>query len=216
MEYYSTNWSTYFLFVLLRLNHTHLLLSLVCLWLFLSILRSMTQLRERYKYFSYSLCPITSTDSPIINVCSVMSNSLWPHGQQAIRLLYQWNFPGKNDGIGDSEIKPTSLHLLHCQMDSLPLCHLGRQIDLGNDNSSCFFNFFFPCCLTELLDKIVNCFSAYGKFSAKLTHIRAGLRTGSLNSHLRPLFKIKNHNCLVNKRWSSGQGREHQWCGTCK
>ena len=100
MEYYSTNWSTYFLFVLLRLNHTHLLLSLVCLWLFLSILRSMTQLRERYKYFSYSLCPITSTDSPIINVCSVMSNSLWPHGQQAIRLLYQWNFPGKNDGIG--------------------------------------------------------------------------------------------------------------------
>ena len=29
-----------------------------------------------------------------------MSNSLWPHGRQPSRLLYPWNFPGKNTGVG--------------------------------------------------------------------------------------------------------------------
>ena len=28
--------------------------------------------------------------------CSVVSNSLWPHGLQPTRLLYPWNSPGKN------------------------------------------------------------------------------------------------------------------------
>ena len=31
---------------------------------------------------------------------SVMSNSLWPHVLQPARLLYPWNFPGKNMGMG--------------------------------------------------------------------------------------------------------------------
>ena len=30
----------------------------------------------------------------------VMSNSLWPHGPQPIRLLCPWNFPGTNTGVG--------------------------------------------------------------------------------------------------------------------
>ena len=31
---------------------------------------------------------------------SVMSSSLWPHGLQPTRLLYPWNSPGKNTGVG--------------------------------------------------------------------------------------------------------------------
>ena len=35
-------------------------------------------------------------------VCSVVSDSLWPHGLQSARLLCSWNFPflGKNTGVG--------------------------------------------------------------------------------------------------------------------
>ena len=29
-----------------------------------------------------------------------MSNCLWPHGVQPTRLLYPWDFPGKNTGMG--------------------------------------------------------------------------------------------------------------------
>ena len=32
--------------------------------------------------------------------CSVMSNSLRPHGLQLTRLLCPWDFPGKNTGVG--------------------------------------------------------------------------------------------------------------------
>ena len=32
-------------------------------------------------------------------VCSVVSDSLWPHGLQPTRLFCPWNFPGKNTGV---------------------------------------------------------------------------------------------------------------------
>ena len=32
--------------------------------------------------------------------CSVMSNSLRPHGLYPTRLLHPWDFPGKNSGVG--------------------------------------------------------------------------------------------------------------------
>ena len=32
--------------------------------------------------------------------CSIMSNSLQPHGLYPARLLYPWDFPGKNTGVG--------------------------------------------------------------------------------------------------------------------
>ena len=51
--------------------------------------------------------------------CSVVSNSLWPHGMYLARLLCPWDFPGKNTGSGyhfllqgdlpDPGIKSTSL-----------------------------------------------------------------------------------------------------------
>ena len=34
-----------------------------------------------------------------MQVCSVVPNSLWPHGPGPARLLSPWNFPGKNTGV---------------------------------------------------------------------------------------------------------------------
>ena len=36
--------------------------------------------------------------------CSVMSDSLQPHGLQPTRLLCPWNSPGKNTGVGCSAL----------------------------------------------------------------------------------------------------------------
>ena len=64
-----------------------------------------------------------------------MSNSLWPHELQPVRLLCPWDSPGKNTGVGfhffllGNLPHPGSnscvLHLLDWQVDSLPLSHLG-------------------------------------------------------------------------------------------
>ena len=35
-----------------------------------------------------------------VDVCSVMSDSLPPHGLYPTRLLCPWNFPGKHTGVG--------------------------------------------------------------------------------------------------------------------
>ena len=67
----------------------------------------------------------------------VTPDSFWPHGLFCHpRLLCSRNFSGKNTGVGCHflllGIFPTQglnrcfWHLLHWQVDSLPLCHLGR------------------------------------------------------------------------------------------
>ena len=55
--------------------------------------------------------------------CSVMSDSLRPHGVEPTRLLCPLNFPGKNTGVGChfllQQIFPTqglNLHHLHCRL----------------------------------------------------------------------------------------------------
>ena len=68
---------------------------------------------------------------------SVVSDSLQPHKPQSTRLLYSWNFPGKNTGMGChfllqgiSQIQGSNLCLLHLrywQADCLPLSHLGSS-----------------------------------------------------------------------------------------
>ena len=68
-------------------------------------------------------------------VCSVVSNSLQPHGLKPSSLLCPWNFPGKNTRVGchfllqgvfpTQGLNPCLLCLLHWQVGSLPLCHLG-------------------------------------------------------------------------------------------
>ena len=63
--------------------------------------------------------------------CSVVSDSLRPHGLQPARLLGPWDFPGSTTGVGShlflQGIFPTqglNLGLLHC---TWILCHLSYQ-----------------------------------------------------------------------------------------
>ena len=64
--------------------------------------------------------------------CSVMSDSLRPQRLWPAKLLCPWDFPSKNTGVGChfllQGIFPTqgsNPHLLHWQVDSLLLSHLG-------------------------------------------------------------------------------------------
>ena len=71
-------------------------------------------------------------------MCSVMFDSLRPHGLKPIRLLHLWDFPGKNTGMGCHfllqgifQIQGSNLRFLchlHWQMGSLPLHHLGKHL----------------------------------------------------------------------------------------
>ena len=68
--------------------------------------------------------------------CSVVSNSLQPHGLQPTGLLCPWNSPGKNTGGGchfllqgiflTQGLNPHLLSLLHWQVGSLPLAPPGK------------------------------------------------------------------------------------------
>ena len=68
--------------------------------------------------------------------CSVVSNSLQPHGLEPTRPLCPWDSPGKNTGVGchfllqcifpAQGLNPHLLHFLHCQVDSLVLHHAGN------------------------------------------------------------------------------------------
>ena len=67
---------------------------------------------------------------PCVCACSIMSDSLRPHGLQPARLLWPWYFPGKNTGVGHhfllQRIFPSqgsNPYLLHWEVDSLPLNH---------------------------------------------------------------------------------------------
>ena len=72
----------------------------------------------------------------VCSVASVMSGSLQPHGQYPARLLWQWDFPGKNTGVGwwsfpspgdlpNPGTEPKSPTSLALQTDSLLLSHQG-------------------------------------------------------------------------------------------
>ena len=67
--------------------------------------------------------------------CSGLSESLWLHGLQPIRLLCPWDFPGKNTGVGCCFLlqgifltQGSNPCLLHWQTGSLPLSHQGTPI----------------------------------------------------------------------------------------
>ena len=68
--------------------------------------------------------------------CSVVSDSLWPHGLLPARLLCPWTFPGKRTGVGchflhqriflTQGLNSHLLHLLQRQVDSLPRAPPGK------------------------------------------------------------------------------------------
>ena len=71
----------------------------------------------------------------VCSVTSVVSESLQPHGPEPARVLYPWDSPGKNTGVGCHALlqgifptegsNPGLLHLLHCRPILYPLSHLG-------------------------------------------------------------------------------------------
>ena len=67
--------------------------------------------------------------------CSVVSNSLWPHGLWPARLLCPWDFPGKNGAVdchfllqGIFLTQGLNPHLLRWQRDALPLGQQGSPV----------------------------------------------------------------------------------------
>ena len=74
--------------------------------------------------------------------CSIKSDSLRPHGLEPTRLLYSWNFPGKNTGVGchfplqgifltqGSKVESPAPPAL--QADSLPLSHRRSPSDANH------------------------------------------------------------------------------------
>ena len=88
-----------------------------------------------------------------------MSDSLWSPGLQPARLPGQWGFPAKNIGVGCHFLlqwifltqgsNPCLLHLLHWQVDSLPLSHQGSP----NKVHSLFI---FPQLLSNVLFLLEN------------------------------------------------------------
>ena len=103
---------------------------------------------EKFEYFSvYLLLIIKCAVSWVymfeglvfislwVRACSVMSDSLWPYGLSPARLLCPWDSPGNNTGVGcclflqeilNQVLNPCLLRLLHWEVDSLPLSHLGN------------------------------------------------------------------------------------------
>ena len=70
---------------------------------------------------------------------SVVSDSLWPFGQQSARLICPWNSPGKNIGVGChfplQGIFPTqgsNPGLSHCRQTLYHLSHLGSALIEGS------------------------------------------------------------------------------------
>ena len=84
--------------------------------------------------------PLLPFKSPLIVcgavcVCSVMFDSLWPHGLQTIKVLCPWDFSGKNAGVNFHFLlhgifqTQNRTHISELTGDSLPLSHLGSPND---------------------------------------------------------------------------------------
>ena len=68
------------------------------------------------------------------SVSNISSSSVTPQGLEPARLLYPWDFPGKNPRVGSHCFlqgifltQGLNLRLLHWQADSLPLSHQGSH-----------------------------------------------------------------------------------------
>ena len=91
-------------------------------------------------------------------VCLVTQSCLTlfgPHGLQPAKLLYSWNFPGKNTGAAChfllQRIFPTQglntclMRVLHWEVDSLPLHHLESPLPPSGDVNNHRFHWFNSC-----------------------------------------------------------------------
>ena len=119
----------------------------------MKILKSLKCQNIPYGLFSYSVTvenihsklerTVSFGESPLecqVSICGLVlvaqpHLTLQPHGLQPARLLCPWGSPDKNTGVGShallqsifptQELNLSLLPLLHWQVDSLPLCHVG-------------------------------------------------------------------------------------------
>ena len=121
-----------------------------------------------------------------MHACSVMSNSLQPHGLQPTRLLYLWEFPGKNTGVGchfllQEAIKKLDLQTRDLDKEVIPL--LVHKI-----------SFFFFFLLEEQGHQINHVFFIH--------LLIIGRKTMSLNSDING-FKLLTTYLLLEKTWAN-------------
>ena len=106
---------------------------------------------------------------------SVMYDSLWLHGLQPARILCPRNFPSKNTGpdchfllqriFTTQESNPHLFFLLHCQADSLLLCHLEAC------NKWDYINFKSFWIATETINRVRKQCTKWGKTNICKPHI---------------------------------------------
>ena len=65
----------------------------------LSKLREMVKDREAWRAAVHGVAKSDWT-TVLTHVCSVVSDSFWPHRLYSTRLLCPWDFPGKSTGVG--------------------------------------------------------------------------------------------------------------------
>ena len=105
-------------------------------WLEARSLHSRTAVNaQKTQLLSKALVYLTDLSESIS--CSIVSDSLWPHGLYSTKLLCPWDFPGKNTGVSYhsllQKIFPTlgsNLGLLHCRQILYRLSHQGNPIYL--------------------------------------------------------------------------------------
>ena len=76
-----------------------------CLWPLGASIKTRKRSVQTTLYSVSSPLLVSQRNVPVmsylrVHACSVVSDSLWPHGLYPARLLSPWDFPGKNTGVG--------------------------------------------------------------------------------------------------------------------
>ena len=145
--------------------------------------------------------------------CSVVSDSLWPHGLEPTRLLRSWNFPGKNTRVSCHFLlqvifpaQGLNPGLLHCRQTLYHLSHLGRPTPLP----AVIFFFLYCFCIFCFLYNFVfiYCFYIIGERGVRKDGQGKATFLGHLAlyiSNLPPALPGCGHSPLT-QGWGSGLG----------
>ena len=156
--------------------------------------QSLSCVRLSYRWgLQHARPPCPSLSPGLIVLCSVVFESLWPHGLQPTRLLCRWYFPGKNTEVGCHFLLQgifltqgsnlCLLSLLHWQADSLPLSHL-RSPSLSSrvySNSRPLIQWWDPT-ISFSVTRFSSCpqsFPASGSFPVSWLFTSGGQSTGA-------------------------------------
>ena len=145
--------------------------------------------------------------------CSVVSNSLQPHGLEPTRLPCSWDFPGKNTGVG--------CHILHCwRRNETPTLQSGLNLYILTLASySCFILYPLHNNLQGKLPStmIQRLYSAQGEITFTLAYLlQLRLCFGELPYQLRihvvprsvPFEESEKHPCVQAMFFSHGNKQD--------